>query len=89
MARITFTNNLDRLIECPPQTIEAATVAQALDEVFAGNRRLAGYILDDQNRLRRHVAIFVDGRLVKDRIHLTDPVGPDSELHVMQALSGG
>lgn len=89
MARITFTNNLHRLIECPPQTVEAATVAQALDAVFARNPQLAGYILDDQNRLRKHVAIFADGQLIKDRIGLTDPIGPASELHVMQALSGG
>jgi hypothetical protein len=46
-------------------------------------------VLDDQGRLRRHVHVFVDGVLVADRERLSDPVGPASELHVMQALSGG
>jgi hypothetical protein len=46
-------------------------------------------VLDDQGALRRHVAVFVDGRPVKDREGLTDAVGPDEEIHVFQALSGG
>jgi hypothetical protein len=33
--------------------------------------------------------VFVDGRQIADRERLSDPVGPHSELYVMQALSGG
>jgi len=29
---------------------------------------LRGYVLDDQGILRRHVAIYVNGRLVDDRV---------------------
>jgi sulfur carrier protein ThiS len=50
---------------------------------------LLGYVLDDQGALRRHVAVYVNGRPVKDRVRLGDPVGPDDEIHVIQALSGG
>jgi len=57
--------------------------------VFADNPRLRGYILDDQGRVRHHVAIFVDGGMVSDRDELTDTVGAASEIYVMQALSGG
>jgi hypothetical protein len=39
--------------------------------------------------VRHHIAIFVDGQLLRDRIHLTDAVSPSSEVYVMQALSGG
>jgi sulfur-carrier protein len=50
---------------------------------------LRSYVLDDQGALRRHVAVYVNGRLVNDRTGLTDPVGPRDEIYVFQALSGG
>jgi sulfur carrier protein ThiS len=46
-------------------------------------------VLDDQGTLRRHVAIYVNGRPVGDRVRLTDPVAADDEIYVFQALSGG
>jgi hypothetical protein len=46
-------------------------------------------VLDEQGALRQHVAVYVDGRLVKDRSGLTDSVGPHDEIYVFQALSGG
>ena len=36
-----------------------------------------------------HVALFIDGKSLKDRKTFSDSLGPDSELYVMQALSGG
>jgi hypothetical protein len=33
--------------------------------------------------------VFVDGEPVLDRSTLSDPVAADSEIYVMQALSGG
>ncbi|MGU1586179.1 MoaD/ThiS family protein, partial [Pseudomonas aeruginosa] len=51
--------------------------------------RLRGYLLDDQGSLRRHVARFVDGVQVRDRRGLGDPLQDDSEIYVVQALSGG
>ena len=89
MATVSFTRNLTRHVECPPQEVQATTVMEALQQVFRVNDRLAGYILDDQDRLRKHVAVFVDGQLVKDRLKLSDRVHPDSSVAVMQALSGG
>ena len=50
---------------------------------------LRSYILDDQGRLRRHVNVFVAGRMVADRRSLSDAVGPEDEIYVLQALSGG
>jgi sulfur-carrier protein len=46
-------------------------------------------MLDDQGALRRHVAIYVNGRPVSDRARLTDAVAKDDEIYVFQALSGG
>jgi hypothetical protein len=50
---------------------------------------LRGYVVDDQGALRQHVAIFVDNRPISDRAGLGDKVRHDSEIFVMQALSGG
>ena len=65
------------------------SVRQALDEVFADNPRLQGYLLDDQRALRQHVMVYIDGKPIVDRAGLSDPVDADSEIYVMQALSGG
>ena len=64
-------------------------MSDALSRVFRNNPDLRSYVLDDQGRLRTHVAIYVDGRAVRDRAALGDAVGAGSEIHVMQALSGG
>jgi len=89
MALVSFTENLRRHVTCPPVEAEGATVRELLDRVFADNPPLRSYILDDQGRLRRHVNVFVGGRLVGDRVFLSDPVGSHEEVFVFQALSGG
>ncbi|MEM6724370.1 MAG: MoaD/ThiS family protein [Bacteroidota bacterium] len=57
-----------------------------LDAQFPG---LKDYIVDEQGRLRKHVNIFIDGSLIKDREALSDSFASDSEIYIMQALSGG
>lgn len=89
MPRVVFTSNLRQHVELPEIVVDGQTVRQALEAVFAAHQRLRGYIVDEHNRLRTHMVIFVDGRPVKDRERLSDPVRPDGELYVMQALSGG
>ena len=89
MPRVVFTSNLQRYLDCPQCDVDGATVRAALDQVFATNARLRGYVLDEQGRLRKHVAVYVDGDRIRDRIGLTDTVGGASEIQVLQALSGG
>jgi hypothetical protein len=48
-----------------------------------------GYVLDDQGAVRKHVAIFVNQRLIGDRQRLSDRIGEDDDIFVAQALSGG
>ena len=71
--------------------IEAAggTVAEVLARGMAGDELLKSYVLDEQGRVRKHVSIYLDGTLIRDRIRLSDAVGPLSEIYVLQALSGG
>lgn len=76
-------------MDCPSVTVSADTVRQVLDQAFASNERLRTYVLDDQGHLRRHMRILVDGVAIKDLEKQTDAVKPNSEVWVMQALSGG
>ena len=89
MARIAFTANLERHLSCPVQTVPGDSVRAVLDAVFATQPRLRSYILDDQDRVRRHVAIYVNGDRIADRNRLGDPVTEADEVFVFQALSGG
>ena len=89
MPQVSFTENLRRHIECPPVSVAGATAREVLDAVFADNPMLKSYILDDQGRVRRHVNVFINGSFVSDRLALSDPVGPNDEVFVFQALSGG
>jgi molybdopterin converting factor small subunit len=89
MPRVVFTANLQRHVACPPADVAGDTVRAALDAVFAATPRLRGYVLDDHGELRPNMVVFVDGTQVADRRTLADPLRPDSEIHVMQALSGG
>jgi len=89
VASVAFTANLQRHLSCPDLTVPGSSVRVVLDQVFAVEPRLRSYILDDQDRVRRHVAIYVNGDRIADRERLSDPVGDDAEVFVFQALSGG
>ena len=89
MAKVVFTPNVQRHVGCPTAEASGTTVREVLDKVFADNPQARGYVLDDQSALRRHMAIFVDGRIIRDRARLADPVTDASTIHVFQALSGG
>ena len=89
MPRVAFTPQLHRFLDAPPHRVEGTTVRAALDAVFAGNPRLRGYILDDAGRVRTHVTVFVGDAALVDRTALSAAVSDDTEIFVLQALSGG
>jgi molybdopterin synthase sulfur carrier subunit len=93
MATVRFTRHLLRFF--PTLQVEvgepvvATTVAEAIVELDRRFPGLSGYLLEDTGALRKHVNFFVDGRMLADRTHLRDPLGGESELFIVQALSGG
>ncbi|MBU3068245.1 MoaD/ThiS family protein [Aestuariicella sp. G3-2] len=81
-----------RLRDVGPQqaTVYSADTVENLLQVMATEYpRLSGYLLDDQRRLRPHVAIFVAGQLVPRDRALQHPLKDSDEVYIMQALSGG
>jgi hypothetical protein len=89
MPTVAFTPQLRRFTETPEVHCDATHLRAALEAAFAVNRRLRGYVLDDQGHVRPNVVVFIDGRRCDDRVRLDDPLQTHSRVHVMQALSGG
>lgn len=62
----------------------------SVDEVLTAiNQRFPGLrfrVVDEQNRIRQHMRIFVDGERVTE---VSARVKPKGEVHIFGALSGG
>ncbi len=65
------------------------TLRGLFDSVFGEFPTLRGYVLDERGALRHHIVVFIDGEPLRDKEQLNVAVNPDSEIHVLQALSGG
>ena len=89
MPRLIFTPQLRRFTEVPEVESNASELRAALDDAFAGNPRLRGYILDEQGHLRPNVVIFIDGQRIQSTRLLNDVLLPTSQIYILQALSGG
>lgn len=89
LARIAFTSHLRAVGPCDPTSYDGATLAEVLDAVAADYPLLKGYVLDDQGRVRRHIAIFVDGTMQPRETALGLALKESSNVYVLQALSGG
>lgn len=89
MPTVTFAPHLQRHVPCPPQLVAAQTLRDALAAAFAAAPALQGYVLDEQGHIRKHVAVFIDGRLWPRRGDLSVAVAHESRIDVIQALSGG
>jgi molybdopterin synthase sulfur carrier subunit len=60
-----------------------AAVLADLDRQYAGIRFR---MIDEQDRIRRHIRVFVNGAQVRD---LSQPLASTDEVVIVQALSGG
>jgi molybdopterin synthase sulfur carrier subunit len=89
MAQIRFTSWLREIVPDAAIDADGATVGDALAAVFTALPHVRGYVLDDRGTLRKHVCVFADGRRLPRETTLSHPIKTDSQLYVMQALSGG
>lgn len=89
MTIVEFTSSLSHQTNAPRSSVEGATVRECLQAVFMLHPALRGYVMDDQNVVRQHVVVFLNGTAIRDRRTQSDSVKTDSEIFIMQALSGG
>lgn len=65
---------------------DGATLAALLRDLDRRHPGIRFRIVDEQDRLRRHLRVFVNGGEVRD---LATALAPDAEVQILQALSGG
>jgi len=69
--------------------VDARTLREALSKAFQGAPAMRHYVLDEQGGVRKHVAVFVNARMVTDRVNLDVPLAGTDKVMVIQALTGG
>jgi len=89
LATIAVTSHLQAVGPADPLERPGNTVGDVIATLDRDFPLLRGYILDDQGRVRRHIAVFVDGALRPRDTVLSEAVDDASEIYVFQALSGG
>jgi molybdopterin converting factor small subunit len=63
-----------------------ATLGALLDDLEVRFPGIRFRMVDEQDRLRKHIRFFINGEVVKDLGH---GINPADELCIVQALSGG
>jgi molybdopterin converting factor small subunit len=67
-------------------TAAGATISQLLVNLERAHPGMRFRMIDEQDRIRPHIRIFVNMREVKS---LDEPLGERDEVHLICALSGG
>jgi molybdopterin converting factor small subunit len=73
--------NQQKIVDAAGDTLGA--VLSDLDHSYPG---LRFRMVDEQNRIRKHMKVFVNDEAVRD---LATPIDAGDEVTIMQALSGG
>ena len=78
-------SGITEILALPPKI----QVHRPCDERFAPVRDAFAHNLETAQDIGASVALFVDGEAVRDKRALDQAIGPNAEIYVMQALSGG
>jgi sulfur-carrier protein len=82
VASVLFEYTGDR----PDVEARGATLGAVLADLDRRYPGLRFRVVDEQDRVRPHMNLFVGGRPTRD---LAARVGPEEEVYILQALSGG
>ena len=85
MAQVTLRAPLSELCGGHTHAIPGATVGEVLVALERTHPTIAGWVLDEQGRIREHVNVFVNGTPGEERT----PVADADRLHVLPAITGG
>ena len=89
MPFVEFAPALTRHVACAPQRVTASSLRTALDAALLAAPGLRHYVLDEQGHVRKHVAVFVNAQMIRDRSALDVPLQSEDKVMVIQALTGG
>ena len=90
MPTVKFTYALRRFFPSLKDTeVNSTSLPDLLQSIEAHCPGIRSYVVDERGALRKHVLIFIDGEVITDREKLSDAVKENSEVHIMQSLSGG
>jgi molybdopterin converting factor small subunit len=85
MAQVMLRAPLSELCGGRRHDVAGGTVQEVLVALEAAHPTIAGWVLDEQRRIREHVNVFVNGTHGEERT----PVAPDDRVHVLPAITGG
>ena len=86
---VEFAASLRRHIACAPQQVAPGSLREVLEAALAAAPALAAYVFDDQRCVRKHVAVFVNKEMLRDRARLDQQLAAGDKVFVVQALTGG
>ncbi len=85
MAQVMLRAPLSELCGGRAHAIAGSTVLEVLVALEREHPPVAGWVLDEQGRIREHVNVFVNGTHGEART----PVDRDDRVHVLPAITGG
>ena len=85
MAQVMLRAPLSELCGGRTHAIPGATLSEVLAALERAHPPIAGWVLDEQGRIREHVNVFVNGTHGEERT----PVGEADRVHVLPAITGG
>ena len=87
MATVILPRSLVSLIPGTQRStdVEAATVAEAIDRLDEQTPGIRNRLVDSGPMIRQHINVYVDSQPAS----LDTPLGPDSTVHIIPAVSGG
>lgn len=86
---VTFAASLRRHVDCPPQQVAPGPLSAVLEAALLAAPELARYVFDDQRAIRKHVAVFINQDMLRDRGRLDQVLQAGDQVLVIQALTGG
>jgi len=85
MAQVMLRAPLSELCGGRSHVVAGAAVRYGLVALEAAHPAIAGWVLDEQGRIREHVNVFVNGTHGEERT----PVADADRVHVLPAITGG
>lgn len=87
---IRFSAHLKRFVDLPDvYRTSGSSVRDVIDQLESDFPGVTTYLLHENGKLRQHVNLFLDERMIRDRDRLSDTLDNTKTIFVIQALSGG